>query len=211
MQHLVKLYTIIIVTKRINMNIAKTLKDIAHIPSYVRDIWYMVRDNGIDESNAHSRQTRHDREMLEKMNILNKKQDDMWSLLATRFNKIDDKIDKLTVTIHEIHNMNGICYDAIVNNNDEMSKLSKQSEMASKTEIIEILRGHFDEISIDLDHYDINCNGEEVVNNMSSTIDDWTIQVNELSNTINQLKTIVQNLENKLYPQNKSEESINVV
>jgi chaperonin cofactor prefoldin len=193
------------------MNIAKTLKDIAHIPSYVRDIWYMVRDNGIDESSAHSRQTRHDKEMLEKINTLNKKQDDMWNLLATRFNKIDNKIDKLTVTIHEIHNMNGICYDAIVNNNDEMSKSSKQSEMASKTEIIEILRVHFDEINIDLDHHEIICNGEEVVSNMSSTIDDLTIQVNELSDTINQLKTIVQNLENKLYPQDKSEESIDVV
>jgi len=200
------------------MNIAKTIKDIAHIPSYVRDIWYMVRDNGIDESNAHSRQTRHDKEMLEKIYTLNKKQDDMWNLLATRFNKIDDKIDKLTVTIHEIHNMNGICYDAIVNNNDEKSKSSKQSEMASKTEIIEILRGHFDEMSIDLDHYDINCNGEEAVSNMSSTIDDLSLQIQESNSKINEtyltvvvLIEIIKDLQKILNPKNVEEKITNVV
>ena len=200
------------------MNIAKTLKDIAHIPSYVRDIWYMVRDNGIDESNAHSRQTRHDKEMLEKIYTLNKKQDDMWNLLATRFNKIDDKIDKLTITIHEIHNMNGICYDAIVNNNDEMSKLSKQSEMASKTEIIEILRGHFDEISIDLDHHDINCNSEDAINNVQSEVEDLVLQIQESNSKINEtyltvvvLIEMIKDLQKILQPTNVEEKITNVV
>jgi len=200
------------------MNIAKTIKDIAHIPSYVRDIWYMVRDNGIDESNAHSRQTRHDKEMLEKIYTLNKKQDDMWNLLATRFNKIDDKIDKLTVTIHEIHNMNGICYDAIVNNNDEKSKSSKQSEMASKTEIIEILRGHFDEISIDLDHHDIHCSSEDAINNVQSEVEDLSLQIQESNTKINEtyltvvvLTEMIKDLQKILNPKNVEEKITNVV
>jgi uncharacterized protein YdcH (DUF465 family) len=160
------------------MNIVKTLKDIAHIPSYVRDTWYMVRDNGIDESNAHSRQTRHDKEMLEKMDALTKKQEDMWSLLATRFNKVDDKIERLTVSIYEIH-------DAIVNGNDVVPQSSKQSELASKTEIIEILRGHFDEISIDLDHHDITCSSEDAINNVQSEVEDLGLQVQDVRNTMN--------------------------
>jgi uncharacterized protein YdcH (DUF465 family) len=160
------------------MNIAKTLKDVAHIPSYVRDTWYMVRDNGIDESNAHSRQTRHDKEMLEKMDALTKKQEDMWSLLATRFNKIDDKIERLTVSIYEIH-------DAIVNGNDVVPQSSKKSEMASKTEIIEILRGHFDEISIDLDHHDITCSSEDAINNVQNEVEDLCTQVQDVRNTMN--------------------------
>jgi len=160
------------------MNIAKTLKDIAHIPSYVRDTWYMVRDNGIDESTAHSRQTRHDKEMLEKMDTLTKKQEDMWSLLATRFNRVDDKIERLTVSIYEIH-------DAIVNGNDVVPQSSKQSEMASKTEIIEILRGHFDEISIDLDHHDITCSSEDAINNVQSEVEDLGLQVQDVRNTMN--------------------------
>jgi len=161
------------------MNIVTTLKDIAHIPSYVRDIWYMVRDNGIDESTAHSRQTRHDKEMLEKMDVLTKKQDDMWSLLATRFNRVDDKIERLTVNIYEIH-------DAIVNGNDVMPQSSKQSEMASKTEIIEILRGHFDEISIDLDHHDITCSSEDAVNSLQSEVEDLSTQVQDVRHTMNE-------------------------
>jgi len=161
------------------MNIVTTLKDIANIPSYVRDIWYMVRDNGIDESTAHSRQTRHDKEMLEKMDVLTKKQDDMWSLLATRFNRVDDKIERLTVSIYEIH-------DAIVNGNDVMPQSSKQSEMASKTEIIEILRGHFDEISIDLDHHDITCSSEDAVNSLQSEVEDLSTQVQDVRHTMNE-------------------------
>jgi Rps23 Pro-64 3,4-dihydroxylase Tpa1-like proline 4-hydroxylase len=142
----------------------------------------------------------------------------MWNLLATRFNKIDDKIDKLTVTIHEIHNMNGICYDAIVNNNDEMSKLSKQSEMASKTEIIEILRGHFDEISIDLDHHDINCNSEDAINNVQSEVEDLVLQIQESNNKINEtyltvvvLTEIIKDLQKILQPKNVEEKITNVV
>jgi transcriptional regulator of heat shock response len=135
----------------------KTLKDIAHIPAYVRDTWHIVRDNGIDESVAHSRQTRHDKEMLEKMDALTKKQEEMWSLLATRFNKMDDKIERL----------------------------SKQSEMASKTEIIEILRGHFDEISIDLDHHDITCSSEDAVNSLQSEVENLSTQVQDIVNTVN--------------------------
>jgi len=160
------------------MNIVKTLKDIKQIPEYVREIWYMVRDNGIDESNAHSRQTRHDKEMLEKMDALTKKQEDMWSLLATRFNRVDDKIERLTVSIYEIH-------DAIVNGNDVVPQSAKKSEMASKTEIIEILRGHFDEISIDLDHHDITCSSEDAINNVQSEVEDLGLQVQDVRNTMN--------------------------
>lgn len=168
------------------MNIIKKLKDIAHISSYVRDTWYLVRDNGIDENTAHSRHTRHNKEMLETLSQIAKKQDDMWSLLATRFNRVDDKIDKLAVTIHEIHNMNGICYDAIVSNNDVMPRSSKQSEMASKTEIIEILRGHFDEISIDLDHHDITCSSEDAINSLHTEVEDVSTQVQDVRNTMNE-------------------------
>jgi len=160
------------------MNIAKTLKDIKQIPEYVRETWYMVRDNGIDESNAHSRQTRHDKEMLEKMDALTKKQEDIWSLLATRFNRIDDKIERLTVNIYEIH-------DAIVNGNDVVPQSSKQSELASKTEIIEILRGHFDEINIDLDHHDITCSSEDAINSVQSDVEELTSQVQNIVNTMN--------------------------
>jgi len=160
------------------MNIVKTLKDIKQIPEYVREIWYMVRDNGIDESNAHSRHTMHDKAMLEKMDALTKKQEDMWSLLATRFNRIDDKIERLTVNIYEIH-------DAIVNGNDVVPQSSKQSELASKTEIIEILRGHFDEISIDLDHHDITCSSEDAVNSLQSEVEDLSTQVQDIVNTMN--------------------------
>jgi len=160
------------------MNIVKTLKNIKQIPEYVRETWYMVRDNGIDESTAHSRQTRHDKEMLEKMDALTKKQEDMWSLLATRFNRIDDKIERLTVNIYEIH-------DAIVNGNDVVPQSSKQSELASKTEIIEILRGHFDEISIDLDHHDITCSSEDAINNVQSEVEDLVLQVQDVRNTMN--------------------------
>jgi uncharacterized protein YdcH (DUF465 family) len=138
----------------------------------------MVRDNGIDESTAHSRQTRHDKEMLEKMDALTKKQEEMWSLLATRFNRIDDKIERLTVSIYEIH-------DAIVNGNDVVPQSSKQSELASKTEIIEILRGHFDEISIDLDHHDITCSSEDAINNVQSEVEDLGLQVQDVRNTMN--------------------------
>lgn len=152
------------------MNIAKTLKDIAHIPSYVRDTWYMVRDNGIDESTAHARHTRHDKEMLEKMDALTKKQEEMWSLLATRFNKIDDKIERLTVSI---------------NGNDVVPQSSKYSELASKTEIIEILRGHFDEISIDLDHHDITCSSEDAISNVQNEVEDLSTQVQDIVNTMN--------------------------
>ena len=160
------------------MSIQKTFKDIKQIPEYVRDTWHIVRDNGVDESVAHSRQTRHDKEMLEKMDALTKKQEEMWSLLATRFNKIDDKIERLTVSIYEIH-------DAIVNGNDVVPQSSKQSEMASKTEIIEILRGHFDEISIDLDHHDITCSSEDAVNSLQSEVEDLSTQVQNIVNTVN--------------------------
>ena len=152
------------------MNIMKTVKDITHIPSYVRDTWHMVRDNGIDESTAHSRQTRHDKEMLEKMNALTNKQEEMWSLLATRFNRIDDKIERL---------------NAIVNGNDVMPQSSKQSELASKTEIIEILRGHFDEISIDLDHHDITCSSEDAINSLQTEVEDVSTQIQDVRNTMN--------------------------
>jgi uncharacterized protein YoxC len=160
------------------MSIQKTFKDIKQIPEYVRDTWHIVRDNSIDESTAHSRHTRHDKEMLEKMDALTKKQEEMWSLLATRFNRIDDKIERLTVSIYEIH-------DAIVNNNDVVPQSSKQSEMASKTEIIEILRGHFDEISIDLDHHDITCSSEDAVNSLQSEVEDLSTQVQDIVNTVN--------------------------
>jgi predicted nucleic acid-binding Zn-ribbon protein len=160
------------------MNIVTTLKDIKQIPEYVREIWYMVRDNGIDESVAHSRQTLHDKTILEKMDALTKKQDDMWSLLATRFNKIDDKVERLTVNIYEIH-------DAIVNGNDVVPQSSKQSEMASKTEIIEILRGHFDEISIDLDHHDITCSSEDAITSLQTEVEDLSTQVQDVRNTMN--------------------------
>jgi len=160
------------------MNIMKTVKNIVNIPSYVRDTWHMVRDNGIDESTAHSRHTLHDKKMLEKMDALTKKQEEMWSLLATRFNRIDDKIERLTVSIYEIH-------DAIVNGNDVVPQSSKQSELASKTEIIEILRGHFDEISIDLDHHDITCSSEDAINNVQSEVEDLGLQVQDVRNTMN--------------------------
>lgn len=160
------------------MSIQKTFKDIKQIPEYVRDTWHIVRDNGVDESVAHSRQTRHDKEMLEKMDALTKKQEEMWNLLATRFNKIDDKIERLTVSIYEIH-------DAIVNGDDVVPPSSKQSEMASKTEIIEILRGHFDEISIDLDHHDITCSSEDAVNSLQSEVEDLSTQVQDIVNTVN--------------------------
>lgn len=160
------------------MNIAKTLKDIKQIPEYVRETWYMVRDNGIDESTEHSRHARHNKEMLETASQIVKKQENMWSLLETRFNRIDDKIERLTVSIYEIH-------DAIVNGNDVVPQSSKQSEMASKTEIIEILRGHFDEISIDLDDHDITCSSEDAINNVQSEVEDLGLQVQDVRNTMN--------------------------
>jgi uncharacterized protein YdcH (DUF465 family) len=172
------------------MNIVTTLKDIKQIPEYVREIWYMVRDNGIDESTAHSRHTMHDKAMLEKMNDLTKKQEEMWSLLATRFNRIDDKIERLTVSIYEIH-------DAIVNGNDVVPQSSKHSELASKTEIIEILRAHFDEISVDLDNHDITCSSEDAINSMQSEVEDLSTQVQDVVNTMNdgfnELKEMLKN------------------
>lgn len=195
MQCLVKLYTIIIATKRINMTFSKIIKDITFIPFVIKDTWTTIRDLSINQFRANQHVAKSMKEILDSVEKFTKNQNDFNAAMTKKL----AYIEATSTSLGKWHDW------------QEEFNTSLLETIISEKKLTALLRENFDSIDVNISEQDIQCNGEEVVSNMSSTIDDLTIQVNELSDTINQLKTIVQNLESKLYPQDKSKEISNVV
>ena len=151
------------------MNIMKTVKDIKQIPEYVRDTWRIVRDNGINESIAHSRQTRHDKEMMEKIDLLNKSYQELFRICGSRFNAIDVAIENIKSKIILMMD------DEIIN---DVSTGNRQLK--------NLLREHFDNISIDLSDHDITCTSESVIESVQSEVEDLSSQVQDMVTTMNE-------------------------
>ena len=152
------------------MNIIKAVKDIKQIPEYVRDTWHIVRDNGIDESVAHSRQSRHDKEMMEKIDLLNKSYQELFRICCSRFAAIDVAIDNVKSKII-------LMDDEIIN---DISRGNGQSQLKN------LLREHFDSISIDLSDHDITCTSESVIESVQSEVEDLSLQVQDMTRTMSE-------------------------
>jgi len=125
------------------MKAFKVLKQITQIPLLVEDTWRLIRDNGIDESISHSRQRKHYEEMIEKINLLNKSQDTIIEMLTHRLSRIN-------MTLENIE--------------DTMTTISKDIDAKDNHRILkDILQDHFDNISIDLDNYEVSCTSEHAM------------------------------------------------
>jgi len=177
------------------MTFSKTIKDITFIPFVIKDTWTTIRDLSINQFRANQHVAKSIKEIFDSVEKFTKNQNDFNATITKKLTYIE----ATSTSLGKWHDW------------QEKFNTSLLETIISEKKLTALLRDNFDNIDINISEQDIQCNGEEIVNNMSSTIDDLTIQVNELSDTINQLKTIVQNLENKLYPQNKNEERIDVV
>ena len=195
MQRLVKLYTIIIVTKRINMNFSKIIKDITFIPFVIKDTWTTIRDLSINQFRANQHAAKSMREILDSVEKFTKNQNNFNITMEKKLSYVEATSTSLGKWHDWQEEFNGALLATII----------------SEKKLIALLQENFESIDVNISEQDIQCSGEEVASNISSTIDDLTTQINDLSNTINEVKTIIQNLENKLYPQNKNEEMTNVV
>ena len=147
----------------------KTIKDIKQIPEYVQNIWADVRDLGIASSNANNKSSRSHNEMIEKIDLLNKSYQELFRICCSRFNAIDEAIENVKGKIILLD-------DEVIN---DVSRDSGQSRLRN------ILREHFDNISIDLDHHDIACTSEDAINSVQSEVEELSSQVQDIVNTMN--------------------------
>ena len=151
------------------MNIMKTVKDINRLPEYIQNIWADVRDLGIASSNANSKSSRSHSEMMEKIDLLNKSYQELFRICCSRFNALDDTLDNLKKKIILLD-------DQIIN---DVSRENGQSQLTN------ILREHFDNISIDLRDHDIACTSESIIESVQSEVDELSSQVQNIVNTMN--------------------------
>lgn len=162
------------------MNIMKTFKDISRLPEYIMNIWEDVRDLGIASSNANSKSSRSHNEMIEKIDLLNKSYQELFRICCSRFNAIDEAIENVKGKIILLD-------DEVIN---DVSRDSGQSRLRN------ILREHFDSMSIDLDHHDITCTSEDAINSVQSEVEELSSQVQDIVNTMNdgfnELKTAIE-------------------
>ena len=151
------------------MNIMKTVKDISRLPEYIQNIWADVRDLGIASSNANSKSSRSHSEMIEKIDLLNKSYQELFRICCSRFNAIDEAIENVKGKIILLD-------DEVIN---DVSRDSGQSRLRN------ILREHFDNISIDLRDHEIDCNSQESINSVECEIEELNSQVQDIVNTMN--------------------------
>lgn len=147
------------------MNIQETFKDISRLPEYVQNIWADVRDLSISASSANSRNRQSHKEIIEKIDLLNKSYIELFRICCSRFNSIDDTLETIKSKIIVL--------------NDNMSGENEQSQIKN------ILREHFDNMSFDLRDHDIVCTSEDAINIVQSDVEELTSQVQEIVNTMN--------------------------
>ena len=151
------------------MNIMKTFKDISRLPEYIQNIWADVRDLSIAASNANSKSSRSHNEMIEKIDLLNKSYQELFRICCSRFNAIDEAIENVKGKIILLD-------DEVIN---DVSRDSGQSRLRN------ILREHFDSMSIDLRDHEIDCNSQESINSVECEIEELSSQVQDIVNTMN--------------------------
>ena len=151
------------------MNIMKTFKDISRLPEYIQNIWADVRDLGIASSNANSKSSRSHNEMIEKIDLLNKSYQELFRICCSRFNAIDESIEN-------VKNKIVLMDEEMIN---DVNRDSGQSRLRN------ILREHFDNITIDLDHHDITCTSEDAINSVQSEVEELSSQVQDIVNVMN--------------------------
>jgi uncharacterized protein YoxC len=151
------------------MNIMKTFKDISRLPEYIQNIWADVRDLSIAASNANSKSSRSHNEMIEKIDLLNKSYQELFRICCSRFNAID-------IALEAIKGKMIVINDDIVN---DVYKEHGQSQLKN------ILRDHFDNISFDLRDHDIVCTSEDAINSVQNDVEELTSQVQDIVNTMN--------------------------
>ena len=161
------------------MNIMKTVKDISRLPEYIQNIWADVRDLGIASSNANNKSSRSHNEMVEKIDLLNKSYQELFRICCSRFNAID-------IAIENVKNKIVLMDEEMIN---DVSRDSGQSRLRN------ILREHFDNISIDLRDHEIACTSESIIESVQSEVDELSSQVQDIANTMNdgfnELKTVL--------------------
>lgn len=147
------------------MNIQETFKDISRLPEYVQNIWADVRDLSISASNANSRNRQSHKEIIDKIDLLNKSYIELFRICCSRFNSIDDTLETIKSKI------------IVLSNN--MSEENEQNQIKN------ILREHFDNMSFDLRDHDIVCTSEDAINIVQSDVEELTSQVQDIVNTMN--------------------------
>ena len=151
------------------MSIQKTLKTINQLPEYIQNIWADVRDLSIASSNANSRNTRFNKEIIEKIDLLNKSYTELFSICCSRFKAIDEAIENVKGKIILLD-------DEVVN---DVSRDRGQSQLKN------ILREHFDNISLDLRDHDIACTSESIIESVQEEVGELSSQVQDIVNTMN--------------------------
>ena len=151
------------------MNIQETFKDISRLPEYVQNIWADVRDLSISASNANSRNRQSHKEIIDKIDLLNKSYIELFRICCSRFNAIDEAIENVKGKIILLD-------DEIIN---DVSRDSGQSRLKN------ILREHFDSIDINISEHEIDCNSQESINSVECEIEELNSQVQDIVNTMN--------------------------
>ena len=148
------------------MNIMKTFKDISRLPEYVQNIWADVRDLSISASNANSRSRQSHKEIIDKIDLLNKSYIELFRICCSRFNSIDDTLETIKSKI----------IDETINDT---------SRESGQTQLKNILREHFDSIDINISEHEIDCNSQESINSVECEIEELNSRVQDIVNTMN--------------------------
>ena len=195
MQHLVRLYTIIIVTKRINMTFSKTIKDITFIPFVIKDTWTTIRDLSINQFRANQHVAKSIKEILDSVEKFTKNQNDFNTMLMKKMTYVE----VTNTSLGKWHEW------------QEKFNESLLEKIISEKKLTALLRDNFDSIDINISEHEIDCNSQEAINSVECEIEELNTRIQDLSSNINEMRVIIEELKNQLTPQNKSEEIIDVV
>ncbi len=158
------------------MSIQETFKDISRLPEYIQNIWADVRDLSISASIANSRNRQSHKEIIDKIDLLNKSYIELFRICCSRFNSIEDTLETIKSKI-------------IVISDESINDTNRES---GQTQLKNILREHFDNMNFDLrDHY-----REDAINSVQSDVEELKLQVQEIVDTIsdgfNDLKSTIE-------------------
>jgi len=183
------------------MTFSKTIKDITFIPFVIKDTWTTIRDLSINQFRANQHVAKSIKEIFDSVEKFTKNQNDFNATMTKKL----AYIEATSISLGKWHDW------------QEKFNTSLLETIISEKKLTALLRDNFDSIDVNINEQDIQCNGQEEMQNLATSLDDLSLQIQESNSKINEtyltvvvLTEMIKDLQKILKPKNV-EENIDVV
>lgn len=180
----------------------QTLRTIMQIPVTIKNIWKIVYDLESTQTNANKVINRSHQTLLDTLSRYIKNQSDVNDLHSKKLHAIEADTVKIKNQWSLQENINDTLLATVV----------------SDSQLQNLLTDTFNNIDVNLSDYELQCNGQEEMQNFATSLDDLSLQIQESNSKINEtyltvvvLIEMIKDLQKRLKPKNVEEKITNVV